>query len=146
MTRPELVELLIRRFKLVGLFPHTWTFEESENHVNFLLDEIFGCIMQGIVTDGVAKVTNFGVFTMTHRKDLSKSRVWLRSSNILKRAVNEKRKAMEKYAVVTDQDKTKEASNQKNCPRCGIGLEDEYVPKCQSCGTQPFESKVRTDG
>lgn len=47
---------------------------------------------------------------------------------------------MEKYGVKTDQ-KTKTASTEKGCPRCGAPVEEHgEVHKCTGdCGTEPFE-------
>ncbi len=53
---------------------------------------------------------------------------------------------MEKLNVEVDQDEAKKASAEAagKCPRCGAKLlpaEDANVPRCPSCGTEPFESR-----
>lgn len=50
---------------------------------------------------------------------------------------------MDKYAVQTDQDKTKTASSKTNCPKCGreIVTTISNVLHCPDCGTEPFEKK-----
>lgn len=49
---------------------------------------------------------------------------------------------MEKYGVQEDEDKTKTASANDRCPKCGEKLTQEgtvNVKHCPSCGTLPFE-------
>lgn len=50
---------------------------------------------------------------------------------------------MEKYAVVQEQDNTKTASKEKNCPKCGSALEEnnQFLLFCPKCGTEPFEKR-----
>jgi predicted nucleic-acid-binding Zn-ribbon protein len=49
---------------------------------------------------------------------------------------------MEKLGVVIDEEKTKTASKGSSCPKCGgrVYYENSY-PKCEKCGTEPFEKK-----
>jgi uncharacterized protein (DUF983 family) len=49
---------------------------------------------------------------------------------------------MGKYGVVLDDEKTKTAGTDDKCPQCGgrIFREDGF-PKCEKCGTAPFEKK-----
>lgn len=51
---------------------------------------------------------------------------------------------MDKLGVLTDEQLSKEASGEpcRNCPCCGSPLlpgNESNVPRCPSCGTQPFE-------
>lgn len=49
---------------------------------------------------------------------------------------------MEKLGVETDVGKEKTASTEKVCPQCGSKLsssDEVNVPKCEKCGTEPFE-------
>lgn len=53
---------------------------------------------------------------------------------------------MEKFGVETDESITKEATGEdrKVCPRCGRPLlpsVESNVPRCASCGTEPFEKR-----
>lgn len=55
---------------------------------------------------------------------------------------------MEKLGVVIDPELSKEASEKKppyhKCPKCGaqIALDpSDFVNKCVTCGTEPFEKK-----
>jgi len=53
---------------------------------------------------------------------------------------------VEKFGVVVDEDRTKEASVDASpaCPRCGerlLSWEKNNVPRCPKCGTAPFEAK-----
>jgi len=52
--------------------------------------------------------------------------------------------SMDKYAVATDEEKTKTAHllHKDLCPNCEQPLEEESaIPKCPKCGTEPFERK-----
>lgn len=50
--------------------------------------------------------------------------------------------AMEKYGVVIDDEKVKTAGDKKTCPKCGGRVYHENgFPKCEKCGTEPFEKK-----
>lgn len=52
----------------------------------------------------------------------------------------------EKYAVVTEEQKTAAAKAAGLCPQCGRALifnDDKNVPWCVHCGTHPFESPTR---
>lgn len=46
---------------------------------------------------------------------------------------------MEKFGVVLDDEKTKTAGSQKNCPQCGTELPNSSVAHCVNCGTKPWE-------
>ena len=46
---------------------------------------------------------------------------------------------MEKRGVVTDDEKTKTAEQDKKCPKCGATLNEHSY--CSNCGTEPFEKK-----
>ena len=87
--------------------------------------------VQSVVRDALAKggrvkFPNFGVF---YRADLAvRSVVRFRET---------RRKTMEKYAVVLDDEKTKLAS--KGCPRCGGKLDESGA--CPKHGFEPFEKK-----
>jgi tRNA(Ile2) C34 agmatinyltransferase TiaS len=51
---------------------------------------------------------------------------------------------MDKYAVETDPEAVKTASESKepSCPSCGSSLTPgANVPRCPQCGTKPFEAK-----
>jgi ribosomal protein L37AE/L43A len=54
---------------------------------------------------------------------------------------------MEKYAVVIDEEKTKQGSvtthRHEVCPECEEGVVDRSgsVPVCPICGTKPFEKR-----
>lgn len=57
---------------------------------------------------------------------------------------------MEKYGVVTDDEKTKTAGTEKKCPKCGTVLSVSAYASgelqsppwyCPKCGTEPFEKK-----
>lgn len=59
---------------------------------------------------------------------------------------------MEKYAVVIDDEKTKTASTDNTCPKCGtrVGVQTlkqtftrtgPFIPHCPNCGTEPFEKR-----
>ncbi len=57
---------------------------------------------------------------------------------------------MEKYAVVIDDEKTKTASTENKCPKCGKDLSDQIRKSniawyCPNCGTEPFEKRVMED-
>ena len=53
---------------------------------------------------------------------------------------------MEKYGVVLDQEKTKTAGDKEVCPKCGGRVyREDSIPKCENCGTEPWERK-ETDG
>jgi uncharacterized protein (DUF983 family) len=50
---------------------------------------------------------------------------------------------MEKVGVQFDDEKTKTAGVMKKCPKCGRQLFYEYgYPKCETCGTEPFEQRL----
>lgn len=49
---------------------------------------------------------------------------------------------MEKYGVEVDQEKEKTASKDDTCPKCGSKMpvsNQVNIPKCDTCGTEPFE-------
>ena len=47
---------------------------------------------------------------------------------------------MLKYGVLTTKGNTKNASDEKTCPRCGnITAKHGNVVKCETHGTEPFE-------
>jgi hypothetical protein len=53
---------------------------------------------------------------------------------------------LEKYGVVLDEEKTKTASTDKKCPKCGGELlygkmVSKEAPFCADCGTEPFEKR-----
>ena len=55
-------------------------------------------------------------------------------------------KTMEKYAVVYDEDKTKTASIDRKCPKCGGPVSygkvvTQEFPWCERCGTEPWEKE-----
>lgn len=52
---------------------------------------------------------------------------------------------MDKYAVVLDPEKEKTAAEGKTCPKCGRQITED-PPKCDHCGTEPFEKKQEDDG
>lgn len=56
----------------------------------------------------------------------------------------EKEEILEKYGVELDPSQPKTASARQACPICGQELEKvdgEYVRKCPSHGTEPFEAR-----
>jgi len=56
---------------------------------------------------------------------------------------------MEKYGVDVDADgKTKTAGEgPTRCPSCGgVVKYHGRIPRCENCGTEPFEKEVRQDG
>ena len=46
---------------------------------------------------------------------------------------------MEKRGVVTDDEKTKTAEQDKKCPKCGSTMNEHNY--CANCGTEPFEKQ-----
>jgi uncharacterized Zn finger protein (UPF0148 family) len=49
---------------------------------------------------------------------------------------------IEKYAVVLDNEKTKQASSSKHCPLCNRLLEElDGKPWCPTHGYEPFEKR-----
>jgi hypothetical protein len=51
---------------------------------------------------------------------------------------------MEKRGVVLDDEKTKQASTENHCPKCGAELGKSVNfegPWCPNCGTEPFEKR-----
>jgi hypothetical protein len=53
---------------------------------------------------------------------------------------------MDKYGVEIDQEKQKTASGTKTCPKCGLPINEDDPPKCDKCGTEPFEKRTEEDG
>lgn len=54
---------------------------------------------------------------------------------------------MEKLGVVTEEEKTKTASDRPTCPKCGKQLQwdpHRNGPWCENCGTEPFEKRPPT--
>lgn len=55
-----------------------------------------------------------------------------------------RRHPMEKLGVVIDEEKTKTASKDERCPKCGSLLYPRKtgdIPQCPNCGTEPFERR-----
>jgi len=55
---------------------------------------------------------------------------------------------MEKYGVVLDDEKTKTASTEEKCPKCGGKIfygkmVAREAPWCEKCGTEPFEKQPK---
>jgi hypothetical protein len=48
---------------------------------------------------------------------------------------------MEKYGVVTDDEKVKTGSETRHCPECGRTLDPSTPNYCEDCGTRPFEKQ-----
>jgi methionyl-tRNA synthetase len=47
---------------------------------------------------------------------------------------------MEKLGVELDEEKTKTAGKDQQCPKCGRALDPrQEIPKCRVCGTEPWE-------
>ena len=52
---------------------------------------------------------------------------------------------MEKYGVELDPQKEKTAGKDLTCPKCGKPITED-PPKCDHCGTEPFEKRTEDDG
>jgi predicted RNA-binding Zn-ribbon protein involved in translation (DUF1610 family) len=55
---------------------------------------------------------------------------------------------MEKFGVVIDDEKSKTASTEEKCPKCGGpirygAMKSKQFPWCESCGTEPFEKQTK---
>lgn len=48
---------------------------------------------------------------------------------------------MEKYGVVTDNEKTKTGSTGQRCPKCGRAIDPATPGYCKECGTEGFEKR-----
>ncbi len=51
---------------------------------------------------------------------------------------------MEKLGVVLDKNKTDLVQKNRTCPKCSRQFDsDAATPKCDVCGTEPFESRIK---
>lgn len=115
--------------------------------VDDVLKAFYEATMAFVLLDGLVSITKFGSF----KKRINKSRRTLngkmsKPSVSVRFRVSKGSKAMEKFGVVLDDDKTKTASEGHKCPSCSAELVSLDPPMCKNCGTEPFEKKAQDGG
>lgn len=89
------------------------------------------------------KLTGFGAFYVREVKP--RPLFGGRQTGVARKSIrfreSRRRREMEKLGVELDDEATKTASTKRTCPKCGYNLIQDNPPKCEHCGTEPFEKR-----
>jgi hypothetical protein len=122
-----------------------------EQTVRLIVETMSEVIVEELTARKNVILRLFGAFHIKSRYSaLANGNVWsvrFKLASVAKQIIK-KGNSMEKYGVVTTEDKNKTASVrflfEKKCPKCGKALTTESnTPHCPDCGTEPFEKSEK---
>jgi nucleoid DNA-binding protein len=111
------------------------------------VDAVISTVITAVGEEGFVKLLRLGKFWRDEKiiKGQKLARLRFTTTRALRKRMRNKTeaKAMEKFGVEIDEDKSKKARVTGKCPDCGSQLlnDGSSVLRCSKCGTKPFEGQ-----
>lgn len=112
-----------------------------EETVKLVVDTFLSVIKQAISMEEKVILRTFGTFRV--KRITTGLAIRFKAADELKKYIQEALRPMEKYGVETKNEATLLAQVTGECPTCKSKLESTKPPKCQNCGTKPFEGEQK---